>query len=205
MAVRGRDWLNNHRWFGKPQSQPLWTVVSPCLFGCLTNREFKKSWTVVVLTDKKISRDKQTDFTVFWIRLQPVGERSSHATHQGTLVRSRLSSLSHCGLIQAWSVEVVRASWSPLGIIRQTLRQILVSETTNQTCRTFRRILPSETTNQTCRTFRRILPSETTNQTCRTFRRILPYETTNQTSVPTKTEYRKNVKGIFYDTLFFFF
>ena len=30
---------------------------------------------------------------------------SSHATHQGTLVHSRLSSLSHCGLIlaQAWT------------------------------------------------------------------------------------------------------
>ena len=35
---------------------------------------------------------------------------SSHATHQGTLGHSRLSSLSHCGLILALRVELVRAS-----------------------------------------------------------------------------------------------
>ena len=32
---------------------------------------------------------------------------SSYATHQGTLGHSRLSSLSHCGLILALSVELV--------------------------------------------------------------------------------------------------
>ena len=32
-------------------------------------------------------------------------ETSSHATRQGTLGHSRLSSLSHCGLIMAYKVE----------------------------------------------------------------------------------------------------
>ena len=37
-------------------------------------------------------------------------ETSSHATRQGTLGHSRLSSLSHCGLILAERVELVCAS-----------------------------------------------------------------------------------------------
>ena len=37
-------------------------------------------------------------------------ETSSHATRQGTLGHSRLSSLSHCGLILALRVELVCAS-----------------------------------------------------------------------------------------------
>ena len=37
-------------------------------------------------------------------------ETSSHATRQGTLGHSRLSSLSHCGLILAYKVELVYAS-----------------------------------------------------------------------------------------------
>ena len=41
-------------------------------------------------------------------------ETSSHATCQGTLVHSRLSSLSHCRLFLAYRVELVRASWSQL-------------------------------------------------------------------------------------------
>ena len=36
-------------------------------------------------------------------------ETSSHATRQGTLDYSRLSSLSHCGLILAEGVELVCA------------------------------------------------------------------------------------------------
>ena len=37
-------------------------------------------------------------------------EMSSHATRQGTLGHSRLSSLSHCGLILAERVELVCAN-----------------------------------------------------------------------------------------------
>ena len=37
-------------------------------------------------------------------------ETSSHATYQGTLGHSRLSSLSHCGLILTFRVELVCAS-----------------------------------------------------------------------------------------------
>ena len=37
-------------------------------------------------------------------------ETSSHATRQGTLGQSRLSSLSHRGLIMAQGVELVRAT-----------------------------------------------------------------------------------------------
>ena len=37
-------------------------------------------------------------------------ETSSHATRQGTLGHSLLSSLSHCGLILAQKVELVGAS-----------------------------------------------------------------------------------------------
>ena len=39
---------------------------------------------------------------------------SSHATRQGTLSHSRLSSLSHCGLIRAYRVELVCASQFPI-------------------------------------------------------------------------------------------
>ena len=41
-------------------------------------------------------------------------ETSSHSTRQGTLSHSRLSSLSHRGLILAERVELVCASESPL-------------------------------------------------------------------------------------------
>ena len=44
------------------------------------------------------------------IVLEPFRETSSHATRQGTLGYSRLSSLSHFGLILAHGVEVVCAS-----------------------------------------------------------------------------------------------
>ena len=37
-------------------------------------------------------------------------EMSSHATRQAAFGHSRLSSLSHCGLILALTVELVRAS-----------------------------------------------------------------------------------------------
>ena len=37
-------------------------------------------------------------------------DTSSHATRQGTLGQSRLSSLSHRGLIMAQGVELVRAT-----------------------------------------------------------------------------------------------
>ena len=39
-------------------------------------------------------------------------ETSSHAARQGTLDHSRLSSLSHCGLILAKRVELVYALWT---------------------------------------------------------------------------------------------
>ena len=41
-------------------------------------------------------------------------ETSSHATRQGTLDHSRLSSLSLCGLILALRVELIRPSLFPL-------------------------------------------------------------------------------------------
>ena len=41
-------------------------------------------------------------------------ETSSHAACQGTFGHSRLSSLSHCGLILVQKVELVCASLSPL-------------------------------------------------------------------------------------------
>ena len=41
---------------------------------------------------------------------EPIGETSPHATHQGTLGHSHLSSLSSCGLILSLKVELVRAS-----------------------------------------------------------------------------------------------
>ena len=41
-------------------------------------------------------------------------ETSSHATHQATLSHSRLRSRSHCGLILAQRVEILRASYIPL-------------------------------------------------------------------------------------------
>ena len=41
-------------------------------------------------------------------------ETSSHATRQGILGLSRLSSMSHCGLILALRVKLVGTSYSPL-------------------------------------------------------------------------------------------
>ena len=62
-------------------------------------------------------------------------ETGSHATRQGTLSHSRLSSLSHCGLILAWRVELLWTNWSQLKrkgagrerMVEQT-PQILASE-----------------------------------------------------------------------------
>ena len=44
--------------------------------------------------------------------LEPIRETSSQTTHRGTLVYSRLSLLRHCGLILAYRLELMRASWS---------------------------------------------------------------------------------------------
>ena len=45
---------------------------------------------------------------------EPIRETSSSAIFQETLVHSRLSSLSHCGQILAYSVELVHSSWFSL-------------------------------------------------------------------------------------------
>ena len=45
---------------------------------------------------------------------EPIRETTSHITRQGTLGHSRLGSLSHCGLILAYNVELVCASGSLL-------------------------------------------------------------------------------------------
>ena len=47
--------------------------------------------------------------SVVW---EPI-QKSSHATCQRTFGHSRLISLSHCGLILAYRVELVCANWSP--------------------------------------------------------------------------------------------
>ena len=50
-------------------------------------------------------------YSVLCIVWESIRETSSHATRQGTLVHCRLRALSHCRLILALKVNVVRVSY----------------------------------------------------------------------------------------------
>ena len=60
------------------------------------------------------TKSEWADFAAVEHNVRAYQKTSSHATRQGTLSHSRLSSLSHCGLILAYRVELVCTSLSPL-------------------------------------------------------------------------------------------
>ena len=76
--------------------------------------------TLAIATRKEVGVGSLVCSGIVW---EPNVETSSHATRQWTLLHSRLGSLSHCGLILAQRVKLVRASRAPLKTNRQQQQQ----------------------------------------------------------------------------------
>ena len=89
---------------------PQWHVKDPC------QSAKSAGGRLLINTDTHLTHRSRSELTMLLSR-QSMGiyqETSSHATRQGKLGHSRLSSPSHCGLILAYRVELVCASYSPL-------------------------------------------------------------------------------------------